>query len=101
MPKPAKKPATKKAPAKPAKKAAKKASSAKPSAARTRAATATPARAMTRKRVEKSEITALIGSVTADDISMRAYFIGERRRHLGLPGDPQSDWLEAERQLRG
>ena len=106
MPKPAKKPATKKAPAKPAKKAAKKtaakkASSAETSAARTRAATATPARVMTRKRGGKSVITAVIGSVTTEDISMRAYFIGERRRYLGLPGDPDSDWLEAERQLRG
>jgi len=106
MPKTTKKTATKKAPAKPAKKAAKKAaakktSSAKPSAARARAVTATPARVMTRKRGGKTEITAVIGSVTTEDISMRAYFIGERRRHLGLPGDPQSDWLEAERQLRG
>jgi len=106
MPKKAKKTATKKAPAKPAKKAAKKTaakktSAAKPSAARTRAVTATPARVMTRKRGGKTEITAVIGSVTTEDISMRAYFIGERRRYLGLAGDPQSDWLEAERQLRG
>jgi len=101
MPKTTKKTATKKASAKPAKKAAKKTSPAQPSAARTSAVTATPARVMTRKRGGKTEITAVIGSVTTEDISVRAYFIGERRRHLGLPGDPQSDWLEAERQLRG
>lgn len=106
MPKAAKKSATKKAPAKSAKTTAKKAPSKKPApkrpvAARTKAVTATPARVMTRKRGGKTEITAVIGSVTSEDIATRAYFIGERRRHLGLPGDPQSDWLEAERQLRG
>ena len=105
MPKTAKKSATTKTPAKPAKSKpakrmpAKKASPAAPSA--TRAVTATPARVMTRKRGGKSEITAVIGSVTTEDISVRAYFIGEHRRHLGLPGDHESDWLEAERQLRG
>jgi len=107
MPKTAKKSATKKALAKPAKsKAAKKApskktSTAAPSAARARTVTATPARVMIRRRGGKSEITAVIGSVTSEDVAVRAYFIGEHRRHLGLPGDPESDWLEAERQLRG
>lgn len=107
MPKSTKKSATKKAATKTAKKpAAKKARAKKnpspvPQAARARTATATPARVMSRKRGGKSEITAVIGSVTTEDISLRAYFIGERRRHLGLPGDPESDWLEAERQLHG
>ena len=107
MPKSTKKTVTKKAAGKTAKKpAAKKARAKKnpspvPQAARARTATATPARVVSRKRGGKSEITAVIGSVTTEDISLRAYFIGERRRHLGLPGDPESDWLEAERQLRG
>jgi hypothetical protein len=34
-----------------------------------------------------------------DEIRMRAYFISERRYRLGLPGDSNSDWLEAKRQL--
>ncbi len=34
-----------------------------------------------------------------DEIRMRAYFISERRRRFALPGDAESDWLEAERQL--
>ena len=34
-----------------------------------------------------------------EQISMRAYFISERRRRLALPGDANSDWLEAKRQL--
>ena len=34
-----------------------------------------------------------------EDIALRAYFISERRRSLGLPGDEHQDWIEAERQL--
>ncbi len=36
---------------------------------------------------------------TIDQIQMRAYFISERRRRFDLPGDANSDWLEAKRQL--
>jgi hypothetical protein len=36
---------------------------------------------------------------THDDVSLRAYFIAEKRRAHGLPGDEHQDWLEAERQL--
>ena len=32
-------------------------------------------------------------------IRLRAYFISERRRRFALPGDADSDWLEARRQL--
>ncbi len=38
-------------------------------------------------------------AVSTEDISVRAYFIAENRRALGLSGDSESDWLEAERQL--
>jgi hypothetical protein len=34
-----------------------------------------------------------------DEIRIRAYFISERRRRFDLPGDADSDWLEAKRQL--
>lgn len=37
--------------------------------------------------------------ITSDDIALRAYFISEKRRTAGLPGDEHHDWLEAERQL--
>jgi hypothetical protein len=30
---------------------------------------------------------------------LRAYFIGERRRKLGFPGDETSDWVEAKREI--
>ena len=36
---------------------------------------------------------------TTDDVALRAYFIAEKRRQHGLPGDEAHDWLEAERQL--
>jgi len=32
-------------------------------------------------------------------VHLRAYFISERRRRFALPGDAESDWLEAKRQL--
>ncbi len=95
MPKTVKKKAVKKTAAKPAKKkaAAKKSPAKKtgrPSATRTKTANAKPARP-----------APLMGVFTAEDIALRAYFIGEHRRHRGLPGTPESDWFEAERQLRG
>jgi hypothetical protein len=34
-----------------------------------------------------------------EEIRIRAYFISERRRRFALPGDADSDWLEAKRQL--
>jgi Protein of unknown function (DUF2934) len=37
--------------------------------------------------------------VSEDTIRLRAYFISERRRRFALPGDAESDWLEAKRQL--
>lgn len=37
--------------------------------------------------------------VRHEDIAFRAYLIAEKRQQVGLPGDPMSDWVEAERQL--
>jgi DUF2934 family protein len=34
-----------------------------------------------------------------EQIRVLAYFISERRRRFALPGDADSDWLEARRQL--
>jgi len=36
---------------------------------------------------------------TQNDVALRAYFISEKRRAEGLPGDEHQDWLEAERQI--
>lgn len=87
---------------KPAKKtAAKKSPVKKPVAARNRATSANPGRVVTRRIGGRSEVIGLIGSVTTEEIAIKAYYLAERRRHLGLPGDPESDWLQAERELRG
>lgn len=102
MPKKATKPAVK--PAKKAaatKKAVKKSPVKKPADARNRATSANPGRVVTRRIGGRSEVIGLIGSVTSEDIALKAYYLAERRRHLGLPGDPESDWLQAERELRG
>lgn len=98
--KPAKKAAAKKTAGKAAG-AIKKNVSRKPVAARTRASSATPTRVVTRRIGGKSEVVALVGSITNEEIALKAYYLGERRRSLGLPGDAQSDWLQAERELRG
>ncbi len=107
MPKTAKKKAAKKAAPKTTKKAAKKspvakkkAAPRKPAAARNRASAATPARVLTRRTGVTTEVIGVISSVTNEDIALKAYYLAERRRNLGLPGDPESDWLEAERLLR-
>jgi hypothetical protein len=36
---------------------------------------------------------------TFEQVQVRAYFISEHRRKLGLPGDEGHDWLTAEREL--
>ncbi|HEU0274331.1 MAG TPA: hypothetical protein VFQ83_07385 [Candidatus Udaeobacter sp.] len=41
-----------------------------------------------------------IPELSDEAIRLRAYFISERRRRFALPGDAESDWLEAKRQLR-
>jgi hypothetical protein len=42
---------------------------------------------------------ATLGNFSEDTIRLTAYFISERRRRFALPGDAESDWLEAKRQL--
>jgi hypothetical protein len=37
---------------------------------------------------------------TFEQTQLRAYFISERRRRLGVAGDEHSDWVRAERELR-
>ena len=44
-------------------------------------------------------VAAKAPAFTTDDVALRAYFIAEKRRHLGQPGSEHGDWLEAERQL--
>jgi len=37
--------------------------------------------------------------ISDEAIRTRAYFIAEHRKRMSLPGDADSDWLEARRQL--
>ena len=78
----------------------------------------TPRRATTAKKARKSsgtrdasertahisasphaDVTTVSGEPSDDAVRLRAYFISERRRRFALPGDAESDWLEAKRQL--
>ena len=47
----------------------------------------------------KAALPKKAASYSQDDVALRAYFIAEKRRKLGLPGDEHSDWVEAERQI--
>lgn len=38
--------------------------------------------------------------ISSADIQLRAYYVAEKRQREGRPGNADSDWLEAERQLR-
>jgi hypothetical protein len=35
-----------------------------------------------------------------EQVQLRAYFIGERRKNLGIPGSETSDWVQAELELK-
>ena len=35
-----------------------------------------------------------------EQVQLRAYFIGERRKSLGVPGDETSDWVQAQLELK-
>jgi hypothetical protein len=47
----------------------------------------------------QTDATSMSGELSDDTVRLRAYFISERRRRFALPGDAESDWLEAKRQL--
>jgi hypothetical protein len=74
-------------------------------ASRTRRATATrkPREPSARKSAATAKdsisIEGGIPDPSDEAVRLRAYFISERRRRFALPGDAESDWLEAKRQL--
>jgi hypothetical protein len=111
----AQKPATKTAQASPkkGKKTEPESAAPKPTAQRRKVAPesaapqrAKPVKAPAKKRptppapraIEKAEPAASEG-INWQDVAIRAYFISEKRRSTGLPGDEHQDWLEAERQV--
>jgi hypothetical protein len=73
---------------------------------RTAAKSATPAVKTTTRRATPRTVKATVAvqvpavEVKSEDIALRAYFISEDRQKAGLPGSPEADWVEAERQLR-
>jgi hypothetical protein len=73
--------------------AARRTSTPKSATARKKAATAGKAKASRPPGAGKG------AELQDEKIRLRAYFISERRRRFGLPGDAESDWLEAKRQL--
>jgi len=84
----------------PAKRAAKPAASKQPASRRTVPVPAKPVKAVAAKtkRATKPNPTN-VTTFSSDDVALRAYFIAEKRRQHGLPGDEAHDWIEAERQL--
>jgi len=64
-----------------------------------RARGATSSRKPRETGVRKSATAAGIPDPSDEAVRLRAYFISERRRRFALPGDAESDWLEAKRQL--
>jgi len=65
------------------------------------AAAAPKAKKVVKKAAPKEieEVAPKAPSYTQEDVALRAYFISEKRRSQGLPGDEHQDWLEAERQV--
>jgi len=58
-----------------------------------------PRRKMVPQKTDRPTAAPLGPEPTDEQIQTRAYFISERRRRFALPGDANSDWLEAKRQL--
>ena len=47
----------------------------------------------------KAPTAPVASTYSREDVALRAYFIAEKRRAHGLPGDEHQDWIEAERQI--
>lgn len=61
--------------------------------------TATKSAAKPKSAPAKAATPETTPAISQDQIATRAYYIGERRQTMGWPGDPASDWIEAEAQL--
>ena len=51
-------------------------------------------------RAKRSVHSARAKEPSYEQIQLRAYFIGERRKSLGIQGNETSDWVQAERELK-
>lgn len=87
-------------PATPARRAAKPAAAASTAnGAKKTAAPRPSAKAVAAPRRTPKTAPARTPAFTTDDVALRAYFVAEKRRQHGLPGDEHQDWIEAESQL--
>jgi hypothetical protein len=59
----------------------------------------TPKPAASPRSEEKPTAAPAATEPSDDAVRIRAYFLGERRARLSLPGDSAHDWIEARRQL--
>jgi len=50
-----------------------------------------------KKKPERREIGP---TPTFEQVQVRAYFISQHRRNVGVAGDEHSDWIRAEKELR-
>jgi hypothetical protein len=71
----------------------------RPSSAKGKKSSPPKKRAVEKIESESASVAASAFAPNVEQIQMRAYFISERRRRFDLPGDANSDWLEAKRQL--
>lgn len=69
----------------------------KPRSSTPKSPDARPRRRATKAAAPTESIAPTITQPTRDDIARRAYEISQQRH--GQPGDPLSDWLQAEREL--
>ena len=59
-----------------------------------------PKKAVAAKAVKAPKPAPVEIVLSTEEISLRAYYIAERRQAMGWPGDSSHDWIEAERQLK-
>ena len=52
------------------------------------------------KPAKKATGSGKVKEPTFEEIQLQAYYVGERRKKYGIPGDATSDWVEAELTLK-
>jgi hypothetical protein len=73
---------------------------AKPAAPAAAAAQIGKAKSAKTNPAKKSTRSGKVKQPTFEEIQLQAYYLGERRKKYGIPGDATSDWVEAELTLK-
>ena len=50
--------------------------------------------------IKATAVQSAPAQISLDDVALRAYFISEKRRAHGIPGDEHQDWINAEREFQ-